>query len=145
MAWNAGCESVTDWLTMRRMSGGSLLMLERLLGFVEHPHVFDRDHRLVGENLQQLDLVVGEHSGFAPGHVECADGGFTAHQWNEHDAAESSGARQDALLLRVRRFRVDDDAWPPRLNYRPHLRALDRDWKELMQRLLAAAGVDVNA
>ena len=40
------------------------LPLERLLGLVEQAHVLDRDHGLVGEGLQQLDVVVGEN---APG------------------------------------------------------------------------------
>ena len=33
------------------------LLLERLLGLVEQAHVLDRDHRLVGEGLQQRDLA----------------------------------------------------------------------------------------
>ena len=32
----------------------------RFLNFVEQPHVLDRDHRLVGEGGDQLDLLVGE-------------------------------------------------------------------------------------
>ena len=35
------------------------LLLERFLGLVEQAHVFDRDRRLVGEGLQQRDLLVG--------------------------------------------------------------------------------------
>ena len=31
-----------------------------VLDFVEQPHVLDRDHRLVGEGRDQLDLLVGE-------------------------------------------------------------------------------------
>ena len=31
-----------------------------LLHVVEQPHVLDRDHRLVGERGEQLDLLVGE-------------------------------------------------------------------------------------
>ena len=31
-----------------------------VLDFVEQPHVFDRDHRLVGEGLDQLDLLAGK-------------------------------------------------------------------------------------
>jgi hypothetical protein len=38
--------------------GGRGLPLERFLGLVEQPHVFDRDHRLVGECLQELDLLL---------------------------------------------------------------------------------------
>ena len=33
-----------------------------VLDFVEQPHVLDRDHRLVGEGGDQLDLLVGERS-----------------------------------------------------------------------------------
>ena len=41
------------------------LALERLLGLVEQAHVLDRDHRLVGEGLQQVDLAFGERPGSA--------------------------------------------------------------------------------
>ena len=30
------------------------------LHLVEQPHVLDRDHRLVGEGFEQLDLLLGE-------------------------------------------------------------------------------------
>ena len=33
-----------------------------VLDFVEQPHVLDRDHRLVGEGGDQLDLLVGERA-----------------------------------------------------------------------------------
>ena len=46
---------------------GRGLLLERLaqlrgprLDLVEQPHVLDRDHRLVGEGGDELDLLVGE-------------------------------------------------------------------------------------
>ena len=31
-----------------------------VLDFVEQPHVLNRDHRLVGEGFDQLDLLVGK-------------------------------------------------------------------------------------
>ena len=37
-----------------------------VLDFVEQPHVLDRDHRLVGEGRDQLDLLVGERPHRAP-------------------------------------------------------------------------------
>ena len=40
--------------------GGRLLLLQRLPGLVEQPRVFDRDDGLVGESLEQLDVMVGE-------------------------------------------------------------------------------------
>ena len=39
------------------------LPLKCLPGLVEQPHIFDRDHRLVGEGLQQLDMMGGERAG----------------------------------------------------------------------------------
>ena len=43
------------------------LLLERLLQLrsprlhlLEQPHILDRDHRLVGEGLDELDLLIGE-------------------------------------------------------------------------------------
>ncbi len=43
----------------RQDLGRRRLPLERLLGLVEQAHVLDRDHRLVGEGLEQIDLRVG--------------------------------------------------------------------------------------
>ncbi len=40
--------------------GGGGLLLQRFLRLVEQPHVLDRDHRLVAEGLQQLELLVVE-------------------------------------------------------------------------------------
>ena len=42
--------------------GRRCLLLQRLLGLVEQARVLDRDHGLVGERLQQCDLLVGERS-----------------------------------------------------------------------------------
>ena len=36
----------------------------RCLHVFEQPHVLDRDHRLVGEGCDQLDLLVGERAHF---------------------------------------------------------------------------------
>ena len=43
--------------------GGRGLPLQRLLGLVEQPRVLDGDHGLVGEGLQQLNVMVGERAG----------------------------------------------------------------------------------
>ena len=39
-------------------------MLERLFRLIEETHVLDRDHRLVGEGLEQVDLPLREGRGF---------------------------------------------------------------------------------
>ena len=36
------------------------LLLQRLLEFLKQPHVLDRDHRLVGERFEELDLRRGK-------------------------------------------------------------------------------------
>jgi len=40
--------------------GGSGLLLEGFAQFVEQARVLNRDHGLVGENLEQIDLSVSE-------------------------------------------------------------------------------------
>ena len=45
-------------------------MVERFLRLVEEPHVLDRDHRLVGENLEQLDLLLRERSNLLAADVD---------------------------------------------------------------------------
>ena len=63
MASNTGCTS--DGRTGDHLQdvGGGGLPLQRLPGFVEQPHILDGDHGLVGEGLQQLDVVRGERAG----------------------------------------------------------------------------------
>ena len=58
-------------------------LLQRLLGLVEQPHVLDRDHRLVGEGLQQRDLLVGERAGVGRGRRDAADRPALAQQRHE--------------------------------------------------------------
>jgi hypothetical protein len=41
--------------------------------FLEEAYVFDRNDRLVGKGLEQLDLVVWKHSSFKPSDSDCSD------------------------------------------------------------------------
>ena len=66
MAWNTGSSSPGE-LEMTEHLRGRGLLLQRLgelararLHLVEQPRVLDRDHGLVGEGLDQLDLLVGK-------------------------------------------------------------------------------------
>ena len=48
----------------RLMLQGLAQFCVALLDFLEQPHVFDGDHRLVGEGFKQFDLPVGERTDF---------------------------------------------------------------------------------
>ena len=51
----------------------ALAALQGFLGLVEQPHVLDRDNRLVGEGLEQCDLLVRNASRLAPAGGDGAD------------------------------------------------------------------------
>ena len=64
-----------------------LLLLQRLfdvararLHLVEQAGVLDRDHRLIGESLQERDLTFGERRDFGAAEPDDADGLAVAHQ-----------------------------------------------------------------
>ena len=61
------CHHIQHRLNIRRRTGDDAqdftrrgLLLQRLLEFLEQPHVLDGDHRLVGKGFEQLDLRRGE-------------------------------------------------------------------------------------
>ena len=62
MVSNTGCTSVCDWLITRRISlvavccSSASVRSIACLELIEQAHVLDRDHRLVGERLEQRDL-----------------------------------------------------------------------------------------
>ena len=56
------------------------LLLQGLLGLVEQTHVFDRDRRLVGESLDQCDLLVGEKASFHSPKLDGSDRAVFSHQ-----------------------------------------------------------------
>ena len=59
MASNTGCTSIGRTGDHLEDVGRRGLPLQRLPGLVEQPRVLDGDHGLVGEGLQQLDVMVG--------------------------------------------------------------------------------------
>jgi hypothetical protein len=54
--------------------GGGRLSLQRFLGLVEQARILDGDNGLIGEALQQLDVVVGERAGLHPRNADHPDG-----------------------------------------------------------------------
>ena len=81
MASNTGCTSVGRAGDHLQNVGGGRLPLQRLLGFVEQPHVFDRDYGLVGKSPQQADLLVAKGVYLGPAEYDRADGLALAKQW----------------------------------------------------------------
>ena len=73
-----------------------------VLDFVEQPHVLDRDHRLVGEGRDQLDLLVGERPHLGARQRENAD----RHAFAQHRNAEHGAKTAQLLRFGERVFRV---------------------------------------
>ncbi len=82
-----GCTSVGELLITRRISLVAVRSRFTSLQLVEQPHVLDRDHRLVGEGLEQRDLVVGEPAGLAAGHRDRPDRLVVTEQRHRHPAS----------------------------------------------------------
>ena len=68
---------------------------------LEQPHVLDRDDRLLGEGLEQLDLLVGEGPGSARADDDHADRRARRAASGRRDAAVSARAR--ATRVRITR------------------------------------------
>ena len=71
-----------------------------VLDFVEQPHVLDRDCGLVGEGLNQLDLLVGEGAHLGAGQGEHADRHALAqHRYTEGRANPGSSQVKRIILI----------------------------------------------
>ncbi len=79
-----------------------------VLDLVEQPHVLDRDHRLVGEGGDQLDLLVGKRPDDAAYECEDSDrGAFAQQRHAEHGVEAAELARFDQTVVRVG-LRIED-------------------------------------
>ena len=78
-----------EYLAGRGLLLQSLAQLARpRLHFVEQPRVLDRDHRLVSESGDQLDLLLRERLDLRTGEENCADGHSLAHEWHTERCPE---------------------------------------------------------
>src|SRR5262249_48425459 len=59
----------------------------------------DSDDPLIGEGLQQLDLVVGERPGLGAPHGDHADGCTFPQHWYEEGASPADRAAQGSMLI----------------------------------------------
>src|SRR5262249_33533970 len=55
-----GADSSADFTERAKLRDRLRELAGARLHLVEQPHVLDRDHRLIGEGLDQLDLLVGK-------------------------------------------------------------------------------------
>src|SRR5262249_6509193 len=79
-----------------------------LLDFVEQPHVFDGNHRLVGEGFDQLDLLVGKRPHDSAVQVKHADRDrFAQERYTEQCAKASSLLSFDQGVFRIG-YNIDD-------------------------------------
>ena len=89
--------------------GGRRLALERLLGLVEQARVLDRDHRLVGERLEQRVLALAQALDLLAEHGQRADAAAFPHQRRDDDRRAEvhlqrglhGRLRRDALVAQV--------------------------------------------
>ena len=93
-------DRLEDRLHVRRRLGNHAqhfcrgrLLLERLAQLVEQPRILDGDHGLVGESLQQLDVVRVESARGRSRHVDGADRLPLGHQWYHQQRAVAALGR----------------------------------------------------
>src|SRR5262249_51237694 len=106
MASNTGFVSVTDPLIEARISAvavcRSSASVSSRVPSIEQPPVLLRDHRLTGEGLDQLDLLVGERPHESAVHVEHPNRGSLAQErYSEHRAIAASLLNFNERVFRI--------------------------------------------
>ena len=105
------------------------------LQLVEQPHVLDGDHRLIGEGLEERDLVVGESAGVAAGHRDPPNRIVVPEQRHHNNAspttdtsgaATASGSRDRCGIGDIERRAIANGlgVYPP---------GVERPWEERPQ------------
>ena len=77
--------------------GRRRLLLQPLLRFVEEPHVLDGNHRLVGEGLDETDLLIGEFGRGGSHDGDHTDSDPLAHHWYGQQRPVPSNASPFAI------------------------------------------------
>src|SRR5262249_43696591 len=91
-------------LLLERLSHLPVSLRERTVFFLqlrEQPDVFDGDHRLGGEGLQQRDLPVGERADLDPTDGNRANHPSISNHWYADRTAETKGLAKRLTILRV--------------------------------------------
>src|SRR5262249_896825 len=96
----------------QNVTGGSLLVERRgqvtvtRLEFLEQPHVFDRDHGLVGEGLEEGDVMSSEATSFAASHRYRPDGPVVTEHRHDHPASKATDRSEGSLAVSQPGIRV---------------------------------------
>src|SRR4029450_11646810 len=83
------CKPTKSADTARQRRRGDRMKRREFITLLE-PDVLDRDHCLVGEGLNQLDLLVGERMHFGADQNDHADRDSLAQQWHAEHCAKAA-------------------------------------------------------
>ena len=89
-------------------AGGGLLVEGRgqvavaRLEFGKQPDIFDGDHRLIGERLEQRDLAVGEWPGLCAPHSDRAERDTVAQHGDRKDASKAGRPAERGQVLEIK-------------------------------------------
>src|SRR5262245_3282986 len=115
-------EGMADFPECLQLPNRPRQILRPGLELLEQPHILYGDHGLVGEGLEQCDLVVGEWPGLRAAHGDESDGLTLAHHGYDEVAAKADCTAQlskGVLRIELDVRYVDDGAFEDR-PARPH-------------------------
>src|SRR5215467_14811098 len=75
----------------------------------EQPDILDRDHRLVSEGLQQVDLAIGESARHGTPYRDDANGSALSKHWNDQDTSPADCPSQGPRLCWIVPLWIDFD------------------------------------
>ena len=96
-----GADGLTDLAERLELADRAGELLRPRLQLAQQAGVLDRDHRLIGEGLEERDLVVGEPAGFAAGHRDRPDRLVVTEHRHHNQASVATDTSGGALRLRA--------------------------------------------
>src|SRR5262249_49153486 len=99
-----GADGTSDIAEGCELLDGAGKLVRSRLQLGEQAHVLDGDDRLVGEGLEEGDLVIGEAAGLAAGHGQRTDRLVMSEQRHHHQAPVPTDASGDAPVFRPARI-----------------------------------------
>src|SRR5262245_4623134 len=94
-------EGMADFPECLQLPNRPRQILRPGLELLEQPHILYGDYGLVGEGLEQCDLVVGEWPGLRAAHGDGSDGVTLAHHGYAECAAKADRAGEVVVVLAI--------------------------------------------